>query len=118
MERVVRNWLTVGLTALFVFLAASSLAIPAVSADQASLPPCHQSAPVPNSPDSHNSDHACCAVGHNQALLTNVVVVPFLQLGNTVKEAAVAQVSTATKLTFFTVTDSGPPVRNSSPIRI
>jgi hypothetical protein len=106
------KWMAFGLVVLFV-----CLAMPSVSAAHSSLPPCHHSAPVPNSHGS-NPDHVCCAVGHNQILPSSRVESPNLQLGNVIKHAVMPQAYTTTGPLHSTVTDSGPPLRNISPIRI
>ena len=117
MIRMVREWVTIGLTALFVFLAVFSLTLPATSAAQASAPPCHRSTPAPSSPDSHGSDHSCCAVGHNHVLLASKVELPLLQLGG-YAEQAIGRQAWITGSADATVASSSPPLSSDLPIRI
>jgi hypothetical protein len=115
MPTTMHGWVTVVLTVLFVFSAPFLLAIQIGSVAQVSLPPCHHSAPIPNS---HDSEHSCCSVGHNRVLLTSKAEPPAVQSESPIDPAVTPHLATAIGSLHTTITDPVPLLRNSSPIRI
>jgi hypothetical protein len=114
--RVHYKWVAAGLILLLVGLGASPLTIARASAPDTSLAPCHHS--QPNSPDSHKSDHSCCALGHNKILPTSRTAPPPLQFSSVIENALGARAATGTEVQASALFDSSPPLTSSLPIRI
>jgi hypothetical protein len=113
-----QKYVTFGLAVLLMWLAAISLFVTKPAATHPSVAPCHHSVPSPSSSGSNNSDHSCCAAGHNQTLTSKRIEAPPLRLWSPIQDGAVPQTQTAKYLLGGTHCDLSPPLTSNSPIRI
>lgn len=95
--------------------------LPLASAQSAARPdvaPCHQSAPLPKSPQSQHTDHSCCAIGHGPILPTSTMDGVSLEEGDaTPTTDTTPSLAMGDRVEILTV-DASPSLRSNLPIRI
>jgi len=115
---VISKALSLVLLMMVAWVGLASLVIGGALGSPTHLAPCHQSTPSSPSPQPDNSDHACCAVGHDQALLSGKLVMPPLQVARLIESAMVPPVRISWDFRESRLSDSYPQDTTSPPIRI
>jgi len=116
--RAVNKALSFSLLMVMAWVGLSSLAISGASSPPTHLAPCHQQMPASPSPQPASSDHSCCAVGHNQALLSGKLAIPPLRVAQLIESAMVLPGHDSGDLRESCIPGFRPPDTANQPIRI